>query len=93
MRVAARSIIRVCRRKDAISVLRRRRPRKRHICENVKHPRQKHVREVRDLAQPYGLEVEWPVLPPRPRKMVLPVDASVSPRCRFKECEVIHLSA
>jgi len=60
------------RRKDAIRAPRRQGPREREVCAKKKHPKQKQAIEVRDFAQPKGLDVWCGVAPPRPRKMVLP---------------------
>ncbi len=69
---AATRIITDWRRKDATRVPRREGPSERDVWEKRKHPKQKQTIEVRDLAQPNGLEVSWGVAPPRPKKMVLP---------------------
>ena len=42
-------------------------------CEKIAQPTQKQPIETKDFAHPYGFEVSRPVLPPRPRKTVLPV--------------------
>lgn len=60
------------RRKDAIRAPRWEGPSERDVWEKKKHPKQKQAREVRDFAQPNGLDVWWGVAPPRPKKMVLP---------------------
>ena len=72
MIAAATRIMIAWRRKDATRAPRRRGPSKRDVCEKKKQPVQKQVIEVRDFAQPNGLDVSWGVAPPRPRKMVLP---------------------
>ena len=73
MRAATRMIMAAWRRKERMSVLRRRGLRRRLRREKKKEPRTKQEIEMSDLAQPYGLLVAWPVEPPRPMMMVLPV--------------------
>lgn len=55
--------------------------------EKKKQPKQKQAIEVKDLAQPNGLEVWWGVAPPSPKKMVLPV--MVAQRCA-QDIEIIE---
>jgi hypothetical protein len=45
------------RRKDAMRAPRWEGPSERDVCEKKKHPKQKQAMEVRDFAQPNGLDV------------------------------------
>jgi len=54
---AAMKIMIDWRRKDAMRAPRWEGPSERDVCEKKKHPKQKQAMEVRDFAQPNGLDV------------------------------------